>query len=119
MEAGGNWEGEPRGPRKTEGGDTGGTLADTEGLWAGTGCDPWTDTGLDTPERQRHPSDIHCQFVQTDSLAAPQTLEFQDRHGKHTKDVSDLTLWRPQPREAKGSRVVLSQSRFLPSFSQI
>lgn len=123
MEAGGNWDGEPRWPRKTEGGETGGTLAHTEGLWAGTGWDPWTDTGPDTPERQRHPSDTHCQFFQTDWLAAPQTLEFQDRntarYGKHAKDVFYLTLWRPQPPEAKGSRVVLSQCRFLPSFSQI
>lgn len=72
MEAGGNWEGVPEWPRKTEGGETGGTLGDTEGLWTGTGLDPWRDMGLDTPERQRQLSDL---FFKINSLYTSQTLQ--------------------------------------------
>lgn len=50
VDAGGNWEGAPRWPRKAEGAETGGTPGDTEGLWTGTGA----VIGLDTPEKQRH-----------------------------------------------------------------
>lgn len=58
VEVGGNWEGVPRWPRNTEGGETGGTLGDTEGLWTGMGLDPWRDMGLDTPEREQHRTDF-------------------------------------------------------------
>lgn len=78
--AGGNWEGVPR--WNAEGGETGGTLGGTEGLWTGTGLDPCRDMGLDTPERQRHPSDIHCQSFQPTHNT--QTLEFDSSEVRRT-----------------------------------